>query len=277
MVTRPNPNACFRLYLAASVLVVLAQGCTDTPPERIISRQQGGQRAAIADVAAVSVNSLVSDSDAAAIVLVKSVTEPQWNSTDGRAWTAEESTRAGVLAWQFRDATLSVEQVVFSPKRLDLLTGADVTVRLFGSGKPADEPVGPARSHVRLDEISGPVAPGMRLLLLLAVGEFPTEGGLVPVVRIVGHYRGNWQLVAGDARNLESARSAKEQDLVQTLVAERQAGRAPLAPTPVDPGGRPPPGSPDRTPTTSAGGGPTDQTTTSMPPPTPPVPATPIS
>jgi len=218
----------------ASALLLLAPGCNSSARERIPARQQAPGGAVSADLlAAATLNSLVADSDAAVIALVRSVTEPRWNSTDGRAWTDDEAiARAGTVSWQYRDATVSIEQVIFKSDRLEAAPGTELTLRLFGSGRAGRDEARLARRSVGRDEISGPFEPRMRVIALLAAGQFPMEGGLVPVIRLVGHYQGNWELVGADARNLESARSAKEQDLVRMLLAERQAGRAPLPPTP---------------------------------------------
>lgn len=172
-------------------------------------------------------NSLVTGSGAAVVATVESISEPQWNSSDGVQWENDVTSReTQALPMEYRDAAVTVERTLYSSTDLPLEVGASIELRLWGSGEATRGPVGDVKPTLQFNEISGRIETGDRRVFLLERAEFPMEFGLVPVVRVSSHFQGTWKIVNGVAESVDPRRNVPSVELLEVaLVTERRIGR----------------------------------------------------
>jgi hypothetical protein len=172
-------------------------------------------------------NAIVSDSHAAVLARVESVSEARWNSEDGLQWESDPTNpEISALPMEYRDAVVIVERTLYSSAKLAVEDSERIELRLWGSGQATRGPVGDLSPPLQFDEISGRVAPGDLRVFILERAEFPMENGATPVIRISNHFQGTWRVVNGSAESVDVRRNVSSLDLLTTaLVRERTLGR----------------------------------------------------
>lgn len=185
----------------------------------------------IADsVAPPGINRFVNGSDAAVIGHVESISDPKWNSTDGRSFGMRDASH--VYPMRYREATLTVKEVLWKTANVDTSAGESLTVRVRGDGSASGckSDIAPGE-RVRTNEGAGMVAQGTDVLWVLKRAPFYLKDGdkmrQETFVTIAGSFLGNWKVESDTAVNLSHARTVPFDALVNRLRAERARGFQP--------------------------------------------------
>lgn len=134
-----------------------------------------------------------------------------------------DGTEGGVLAMEFRDATVQVDEVLYDSANLPTKAGQSLTVRLLGDGTNTGKDVHGAEPVEKSNAISGPVAVGDRVLWVLGMAQFPfMDGSTEATPKLVADYYGAWRIGADLlAQSVVPARSVPLAALAAKLKAER--------------------------------------------------------
>lgn len=178
-----------------------------------------------------SFNAFVNGSEAAVTGTITNVSEPKWNSTSGEAWTRDGSGKTQATPTLYRDVLVHVTEVPYASNGINASPGDDITVRLYGDGSATGGEVGGGPPGMRWNEISGPVQTGTQVLFVLYRGPFyiqKSDGYTeVEVIRLFGHFYGNWKIENGTAVNADRRRTVPVEPLKQRIREERAAGLRP--------------------------------------------------
>lgn len=232
--TRPTWRAA--IVLASIGLAVAGcsrDGADDVEAGAAVRSQPTPPAIQVMEMSLGSINDLVNSSDAGVVVHVDDVSAPRWNADDGQLWDDGPDGEANyTMPMEYRNATATVEQVVFSSRDMPVAPGDAITIRLWGSGEDDGAVVEVTDPPSTFNQISGEFVEGTRVLVLLALGEFPMREGLVPVVRLTGHFSTAWVLNDdGSARSLDRERNVPNASaLISRIDIERQNGRQPETP-----------------------------------------------
>ncbi len=182
------------------------------------------------------INGIVSRSELGIIATIQDVSPMRWNTPDGEAWT--RSVGVGETATQFRVATAKVEGVLFAgPEEVSVKPGDEVTVRMWGSGRPTGDLLEfPNRdgstTPIYEDQMGGPDGPGDRVVWLLGPSRLQFSDCTVDQrLQLAGSFDGAWR-VEGDAtapmaRSLDPVRDVPLDALIARIDEERRAGKRP--------------------------------------------------
>jgi hypothetical protein len=220
------------LTIVVVTLIVSSCARVDRPVQTVSSQAAPAATGeCISDLGAPpSINGIVNGSDAGVVAHVDGVSPPKWNSTDGQRF--ERGDPSGVAPWTYRDATVTVKEVLWQTPKVETSPGETLQVRIQGAGTATGcmVEIGPGE-RVREDQLSGPVSAGTDVLWILRVRPFAFKDGnrmkSESSLMIAGYFDGNWKIENGSAVSLSKARSVPYDALVNRLRAERARGMHP--------------------------------------------------
>lgn len=212
-----------RTMIVAVLLAAIAAGCGRAAPDV----ESGGvdDESVAMEFSLLGMNELAATSAAGVVATVEAVSSPRWNSVDGREWSRNEHPGSPGAPQRYRQATITVKEVLFESERLQPTVGAQLTVHLYGDGSDTGAAVDAVNPVARWNAISGPFAAGESKLLLLDVDLFATDSDEREVVRLRNHFQGQWTIERGRATSLDSRRTVDATALRARIEAERAKGR----------------------------------------------------
>lgn len=170
-------------------------------------------------------NDFVHSSVGAVIGTVESVSAPRWNQESGEPWDGDVESHPGnplAREAQYREATISVEDVVFSDPGEALVAGGSVSVRLSGDGTAT----GARIDGLYENEVDGPVIVGSRVLWVLHRHEFNWKERVEHPLGLAS-FKGNWRIEGDTAVNLLPVRTVPLDALVAAIEREARASHRP--------------------------------------------------
>lgn len=222
------------VHAHALALILAVAGCSteSATSDLTATRAEVSAPAQHAAFAKIGINRFATESDAAIVGDVLSVSEPRWNSMTGEPWRRDpEALGRTATPLQYRDSTVSVERVLYESDELPVQRGSNVTVRLYGSGDTTGTEVDGLGYSATFDQISGPLLVGSRVLLVLKREVFGMQGPSEewPMVnRLMNHFQGNWRIEGQRAVNADPKRTVADvEELIRALIEERERGPRP--------------------------------------------------
>ena len=187
------------------------------------------------EIPVAGINTLVNQSDAAVVATVTDVSPPRWNSADGAEWCKQENEPGSrhAVAFQCREATLSVKDVVFATSKIDTSV-RQIKVVLPGDGQLTDAPgdhgvVGGVGFEMSTNEWAENVLhKGETAFLLLQRADADTKEGSSSIVSVSYGHLGKWHIDDSTPTRAKSQIAGRDVDvkqLTQRIKDERLQGR----------------------------------------------------